>query len=132
MQLRLGASFQSEIEFPAMTDDLFHNRLHLVYFDRIHHVVLAFIIVFLRGFTETTPCLLDAVVEDIWKPQQYRSLNIAQCEFVHHFTQVDLRGVFAGRDIDIAFVIHIEIGGTPPVDVVEFPRIVNRPFLHIL
>ena len=69
MQLRLGTSFQSEVELPSMRDDLLYHWLHLIHLDGIDHIVLAFVVVLFRGLFEAAPRLLDTVVEDIRESQ---------------------------------------------------------------
>ena len=69
MQLRLGTGFQSEVELPSVRDDLLYHRLHLIYLDGIDHIVLAFVVILLRGLLEAAPRLLDTVVEDVGESQ---------------------------------------------------------------
>ena len=113
-----------------MRDNLLDDGLHLVHLDGIDHIVLTFVVVFLRGFLETAPCLLDPVVKDIGETEQHGRRDITQRQFVHHLTQIDLRTVFAGCDIDVALLVDAEIGGAPTVDVVELLRVIDGPFLH--
>ena len=132
MQLRLRAGFQSEVELPAVRDDLLDDRLHLVHLDGIHHIVLSLVVVLLRSLLEAAPRFLDAVVEDVGKAQQHRWCDIAQGEFIHHFAQVNLRLVLTGRHVDVALLVYSEIRSAPTIQVVEFLRVFNRPFLHFV
>ena len=130
MELGLGTGFQSQVELASVRDNLLYHRLHLVHLDGIYHIVLALVVVLLRGFLEAAPRLLDAVVEDVGESQQDRRLYIAQRQFVHHFPEVDLHLVLAGGHKHVSFIIDSEIGSTPAIDVVQFLGILNRPFLH--
>ena len=130
MQLRLRTCLQTEVELTTMGDNLFDDRLHLVDLDGVDHIVLAFIFVLLRGFLKTAPGLLDTVVEDIRETKQHGWRNITQRQLVHYLTQVDLRAILTGSDVDIAFIVDAKIGSSPPVDVVELLGVVNSPFLH--
>ena len=132
MQLGLGSGLQSQVEFPSVGDNLFHDGLHLVHLDGIDHIVLTLVVVLLGGFLEAAPCFLNAVVENVGESQQDRRLHIAQRQFVHHFPEVDLHLVLAGGYKHVSFFIDSEIGSTPAIDVVQFPGILNRPFLHFL
>ena len=59
-----------------MGDDFFYHRLHLVYLDRIHHIVLTLVFIFLCGLLETAPGLLNTVVKDVWETKQHRWCDI--------------------------------------------------------
>ena len=115
-----------------MGDNLLDNGLHLVHLDGIDHIVLAFVVVLLRGFLETAPRLLDSVVEDIGEAEQHWRRDITQRQLVHHLTQVYLRRILTRCDIDITLLVDAEIGGAPTVDVVELLRVIDGPFLHFL
>ena len=130
MKLGLGTGFKTQVELPAVRDNLFNNRLHLVHLDGIDHVILAFVVVFLSSLFETTPCLFDTVVKNVGETEQYRWCDIADSKLIHHFAQVDLRTVLARGNVDITFLVDAEIGSAPSVDVIELLRIFNRPFLH--
>ena len=65
MQLRLRASFQSEVVALAVTDNLLNDRSHLVYLDREDDEMLALVLVLLCGFAEALVGLLNTVVEDV-------------------------------------------------------------------
>ena len=130
MELRLGTGFQTKIELTSVRDDLLHHRLHLVHLDRIDDVVLPLVVIFLLSLVEAAGRLFNSVVQDVGETQQHRRRDIAQSQFVHHITQVNLSIVFTGRHIDVAFVVDLEIGSSPAIDVVEFPRVFYRPLLH--
>ena len=130
MEFGLRTSLQSEVELPSVRDDLFDHGLHLVHLDGIDHIVLTFIIIFLGGFLETAPRLLDPVVKNIGETEQHGRRDITQRQLVHHLTQVDLRIVLAWGDIDITLLVDAEIRGAPTVDVVELLRVIDGPFLH--
>ena len=132
MQLRLGASLNAQVELLAVRDDLLNDRLYLVHLDRIDHVVLAFVLILLGSLLETAPGLLDTIVQNVGKTQQYRSLHVTKCQLIHHLTDIYLCGVLARRHIDITLFVDTEVAGTPAVDVVELTRVFNRPFLHSL
>ena len=120
VQFWFRAGFQSEVEFASVRDDFLHHRLHLVYLNRIYYEVLGLVIIFFRGFHKAACSLLDTVVENVGKAQQYRRSNITQREFIHHVAQINLRVVLAWRYIHIAFVVNAEVGCSPTVNVVEF------------
>ena len=130
MKFWFGAGLQSEVEFLSVGDDFLHHGLHLVHLDGVDHVVLSLVVVFLACFFEAAPCLFDAAVENVGESEQHRRCHIAQGQFVHHFSQVYLRGVLAGSHIDVSLFVDAEIGGAPPIDVVELLRVVNSPFFH--
>ena len=91
VQLGLRAGLYAEVELPSVRDDFLHHGLHLVHLDGIYHVVLAFVVVFLGGFLEAAPRLLDAVVENVGEAKQHGSGDVAKLQLVHHLAQVDLR-----------------------------------------
>ena len=130
MELGLGAGLQSQVELAAVADDFLHHRLHLVHFDGVDDEVLPLVAVFLLGLLEAAGRLLDAVVQDVGKPQQDGGGDVAQCEFVHHVAQVYLRVVLTRSDKHIPLLIDTKIRGAPAVDVVELLRILDGPFLH--
>ena len=131
VELGFRAGFQTEVELPAVRDNLFDDGLHLVHLDGVDHVVLALVVVLLAGLPETVPRCLDTAVEDVGEPEQHGRLYVAERQLVHHLAQVYLRVVFTGRDVHIALFVHTEIGASPPVDVVQLVRVFNGPLLHI-
>ena len=69
MKLGLGSGLKSQVELSSVRDNLLHHRLHLIHLNGIDHIVLALVVVLLRGLLETAPRLLDTVVEDIGESQ---------------------------------------------------------------
>ena len=69
MQFGLGASLYAQVELTSVRDNLLDHRLHLVHLNRIDHVVLALIVVFLGSLLKTAPCLLDTIVQDVGETQ---------------------------------------------------------------
>ena len=59
-----------------MTDNLFHYRTHLIYFNRIDNEILRLITIFIRSLLETVRDLFNTVIQNIWETDQYRSLHI--------------------------------------------------------
>ena len=119
MQLRFRTSFQSQVELATVRDNLFHDRLHLVYLDGVDDIVLAFVVILFGSFLETAPRFFNAIVENVREAQQHRGCDVAQHQFVHHFAQVNLRTVLAGRHKDIALFVDSEVAGSPAIDVVK-------------
>ena len=115
-----------------MGDDFLYYRLYLIHLDGVNHIILTFVFILLGSLLEATPGLLDSVVEDIGEAEQHWRRDITQSQFIHHFTQVYLRVILTGSDIDIALVIDAKIGGAPSIDVVQLLRVVDGPFLHLV
>ena len=113
-----------------MADNLLNHWLHLVSLYRIDYKVLCLVFIFLSCLLKAAAGLLNTVVENIRKPEKHRSGDIAQGEFVHHFTDVDLGLVLARCDIDVTFFINTEIGGAPTINVVELFRVFYSPLFH--
>ena len=130
VQLGFGASLYAQVELLSVRDNFLDYRLYLIDLDRIDNIILSLVVVFLSRFLKATPSLLNTIVQNIREAQQYRRRHITQGQFIHHFTQVYLRTVLAGGHIDITLLVDAEIGSSPTVDVVEFLRVVNGPFLH--
>ena len=76
MKFWFGTRLQSEVELLTVRDDFLHNRLHLVYLDRIDDKVFSLVSILFLGFLKTAGCLLNAVVEDVWETEQYRSVDV--------------------------------------------------------
>ena len=76
MKFWFGTRLQSEVELLTVRDDFLHDRLHLVYFDRIDDKVFSLVSILFLGFLKTAGCLLNAVVEDVWETEQYRSVDV--------------------------------------------------------
>ena len=95
VQFGLAAGFEAEVVLLAVADNLFHHRLHLVYFNRVDDEVVGLVVVLLFGAVEAFCGLLDAVVEDIGEAQQDGRGDVARVEFVHYFLEVYFHAVFA-------------------------------------
>ena len=77
MEFRLGACFQTEVEFLAVRNNLLNDWLHLVHFNRIDDKVFSLVSILFLCLLKTAGCLLDAVVEDVWETEQYGSVDVA-------------------------------------------------------
>ena len=95
VQLWFGASLQSEVELSSVRDNLLHYWLYLVNLYGVDDEVLTLVVVFLLRLLEAACRFLDAVVENVWEPQQHRRSDIAQCQLVHDLSEVYLGVVLA-------------------------------------
>ena len=131
MQLRLGTGFQTQVVTLTMTDNLLHNRTHLIHLDGEDNKMLTCIRVFLLSFAEALISLLDAVIQDIRETQQHRSRNMTCSQMVHHLLQVYLHRVLLGRYIHMPLIIDTKVINSPTLNVVEFLRVLNSPLFHL-
>ena len=131
VQFGFGTRLQTKVELPAVRDYLLDDGLHLVYLDRVDDEVLALKPIVFAGTVETFGSLLDTVVENVGETQQHRRSDSAQRQFLHHIVEIHLlRLVLLGRDIDVAPLVHTEVGSSPSIDVVQFLCVLNCPLLH--
>ncbi len=77
MQFGFRAGLKSYVVAFAVADYFFHHGAHLVYFYGIYNEMVAIEVVFFRCLLEAGCRFFYTVVEDIGKPQQYGSGDVA-------------------------------------------------------
>ncbi len=130
VEFGLGAALETEVELASVADDLLHHGLHLVHLYGVYHEALARVAVFLGRLGEAARRFLDAVVEDVGKPEQHGRGDVAQGKLVHHLSQVHPGVVLARRDAHVALFVYLKIGCSPSPHVVKLLGVFDSPFLH--
>ena len=120
MKFWFRTTFQSEIIFLSVGDNLFYHGTHLVYLDGIDDEMLTFIVIFLLSLFKTSRSFLNAIVQNVGKTQEYGSCDVTLCEITHDVAQINLYIIFARTHKGVTFFVNAEIVHTPSFDVVEF------------
>ena len=109
MELRLGASLKTEVELPAMADNLADDGLHLVDLYGIDDETLALEVILFGSLLIARRYFLNAVVKDVGEAQEHRWGDITQGKFIHDLAQVYLYIILYRGHIDMPFVINTKI-----------------------
>ncbi len=130
MEFGFAAGLQANIEFLAVAYNFLHYLAHLVYLNRVNHVVLSLIVILFGSDVKAVADFLDAVVENIGKAQQHRSHDIAHLQLVHHIFEVNAGETLAGSHHYMTFIVDRKIITAPAVDVVQLGAVFNFPSSH--
>ena len=115
-----------------MGDNFLYHGAHLVHLDGIDNEVLTFVVIFLFSLFKTSRSLLDAIVQDVGKTQEYGSCDVAIREIIHDIAQIYLYVIFARTHKSVTFLVDTEIVHAPSFDIIEFFGVFNTPFSHRL
>ena len=74
-QFRLAADFQAEVERLARVENFLHHFAQLVHLDRKHAAIFALIIKFRDGIAKGQVDGLDAVAQNVLKPDEQREIS---------------------------------------------------------
>ena len=129
-QLRFAADLQPEVKRLAGVEDFLHHLAQLVHFDREDAAVFALIIELGDGVAESQVDGLDAVPQDVLKPDQHRKLQPARFGFFDHVGQVHRRaGVPQRLGDDVPGFIDVEVLRAPTMNVIQIPSGLDIPRL---
>ena len=88
VEFRFRSCFETDIEFVAVAHYFLHHRPHLVNLYGIDAIVLRLVVVLFRRHGETVRNFLDAVIENIGKPQKHGRLHVLYLKLVHHVAKI--------------------------------------------
>jgi hypothetical protein len=122
-QFRLAAHFQAEIERLARVQDFLHHFAELVDLDRKHAAILALVIEFRDGIAKRQVDGLDAVPQNVLKPDEQRKFQPAPLGLLDHVRDVHRRAGFLQWRMrhHVAGVVDVKILRAPAMDVVKRP-----------
>ena len=127
-QLRLAADFEAEIIRLARVENFLHHLAQLVHLDRKHAAILALVIVLRDGVAERLVQRLDAMAQNVLKPDEQRKFQPARLGLLDHVRQIHRHArVLQRARHDVPGVVDVEILRAPAVDVVKRARRVNVP-----
>ena len=119
-QFRLAAHLEAEIERLARVEDFLDHFAKLVDLDGKHAAVFALVIELGDGTAEREVDGLDAVPQDVLKPDQQRKLQPAPLGLLDHVREVHRHaGVLQRPRDDVSSFVNVEILRPPALDVVE-------------
>ena len=90
-QFRLAADFEAEVERLARVENFFHDFAKLVHLDRKHAAINSLIIEFRDRISERLVNGLDAMTQNILKPDQHRKFQPARLRFLNDIRDVNVR-----------------------------------------
>ncbi|CDF22979.1 unknown [Prevotella sp. CAG:617] len=132
MQLGLAARLKTEIVFFSVADDFLYHRAHLIDLDGVYNKVLPLEVILLGRLIEAGRGLFNPIVQDVGKTHQHRSRDVTLGQIRNQFLQVNAHIILARRYVNMALFVDAEVIDTPSSDVVEFLRVFNSPFSHVL
>ncbi len=119
-QFRFAAGFESEMKFLAGFDDLFDHFPQLVDLDRKNSAVMVLVTEFRHRVLKRAVDRLDAVTQQVLKPDDEREPEAAIARLVYDFENIDRAAFFLkGAHLDIAGAVDREVAGAPAIDVVS-------------
>ena len=132
-KLRLAAGFEAKMKRLSRGNDLRHDFLELVHLDRKDAAIDALIFELLDRRRKRAVHRLDAMPEQIVKPQDHRKFQPLLLRVGDQFHQIDRRlRVLRWENLDVAFFIDAEVIRAPTVNVVERCRRCDVPvLLHV-
>ena len=129
-ELRLAADFQAEVKRLAGVENFFHHFAELVDLDRENAAIIALVIEFGDRAAKREVDGLDAVAENVLKPDEERKTQAARTRFVDDLEDVDGTAIFLKRlGHNVAFGIDSEISTAPTIDIVRRDCGINVPIV---
>ena len=119
-QFRLAADFEAEVKRLARVQNFLHDFAQLVHLDRKHAAIFSLIIEFRDGILERLVDGLDAMPQNILKPDEQRKFQPAAFRLLDHVREIHRRArVLQRRGDDVAGVVDVKILRAPALDVVK-------------
>ncbi len=127
-ELALRARLEPVVVRRAGVEDLLDHLAHLVHLDRVHAEVAGAVGHLGDRLPERLVDLLHAGAEHVLEADHAGEADLPLLDVLDHVHEVDGRaGLSHGVDDDVPLVVHREVAGSPPGDVVVLGRALDGP-----